>query len=165
MPHNPQILTASGFAARLACFYAALFVYAGIHLPFFPVWLKAKGLDPGTIGLALAIPMLVRIIAIPVATREADRRNALRAALIAAALASTVAYAVLGLADGALAIMAIYALASLAFTLLMPCADAFALKGLAQFGRAYGPVRLWGSAAFHSLLPIVTHHICGSWDR
>ena len=148
MPNNPQIITASGFAARMGWFYAALFTYAGIHLPFFPVWLKAKGLDARTIGLVLAIPMAVRVFAIPLATREADRRDALRAGLIAAALASTAAYALLGLADGAAAIMMIYALGSLAVTLLMPFADAFALKGLAQVGRAYGPVRLWGSATF-----------------
>jgi PPP family 3-phenylpropionic acid transporter len=148
MPRYPQDITTSGFAPRMACFYAALFVYAGIHLPFFPVWLKARGLDAGSIGLVLAIPMLVRVFAIPVATRAADRRDALRAGLITAALASTASYAVLGLAEGKTAIMAIYALGSVAFTQLIPFADAFALKGLAQIGRAYGPVRLWGSAAF-----------------
>jgi PPP family 3-phenylpropionic acid transporter len=30
----------------------------------------------------------------------------------------------------------------------MPLAETYALKGLSQRGRAYGPVRLWGSAAF-----------------
>ena len=30
----------------------------------------------------------------------------------------------------------------------MPLTDAYALKGLAARGRAYGPVRLWGSASF-----------------
>jgi PPP family 3-phenylpropionic acid transporter len=30
----------------------------------------------------------------------------------------------------------------------MPLADAYALRGLGRLGRAYGPVRLWGSAAF-----------------
>ena len=41
-----------------------------------------------------------------------------------------------------------YALASLALTPVMPLAETYALKGLGQRGRAYGPVRLWGSAAF-----------------
>ena len=41
-----------------------------------------------------------------------------------------------------------YALASLAFTPVMPLAETYALKGLTARGRAYGPVRLWGSAAF-----------------
>ena len=30
----------------------------------------------------------------------------------------------------------------------MPLAETYALKGLAARGRAYGPVRLWGSVAF-----------------
>jgi PPP family 3-phenylpropionic acid transporter len=72
----------------------------------------------------------------------------LRAGIVAASLASTLLYAVLGFADGQAAIIAIYAFGSLFISLLMPFADAFALKGLAQVGRAYGPVRLWGSGAF-----------------
>jgi PPP family 3-phenylpropionic acid transporter len=40
------------------------------------------------------------------------------------------------------------AIASAAYTPLMPLADTYALRGLGARGRAYGPVRLWGSAAF-----------------
>ena len=40
------------------------------------------------------------------------------------------------------------ALASLATAPTMPLLDAYALKGLALRGRAYSPVRLWGSVAF-----------------
>jgi MFS transporter, PPP family, 3-phenylpropionic acid transporter len=92
--------------------------------------------------------MVVRVIAIPLAAREADRRDALRAALIVAAAASVAGYLLLAVADGAAAILAAFALASLAYTPVMPLADTYALKGLGQRGRAYGPVRLWGSAAF-----------------
>jgi MFS transporter, PPP family, 3-phenylpropionic acid transporter len=70
-----------GFATRLAALYAALFILGGIQLPFLPVWLKAKGLDAATIGLVLAAPMLVRVLAIPLAARTADRHDALRLAL------------------------------------------------------------------------------------
>src|SRR5690606_6367159 len=87
---------AFGFAARLAAFYAALFVLTGVHLPFFPVWLAAKGLDPTLIGVALALPMLVRVLAIPLATRAADRRDAVRATLVLASLATLAGYLVLG---------------------------------------------------------------------
>ena len=34
-----------GFAPRLAALYAAMFIGVGMQLPFFPLWLKAKGLD------------------------------------------------------------------------------------------------------------------------
>lgn len=120
----------------------------GIQLPFFPLWLKAKGLDAGAIGLVLAVPMLVRLLAIPVATRAADRRDALREVLVVASCLSVAGYLGLGLVSGAPAILIAYIVASLAFTPVMPLADTYALQGLSAHGRAYGPVRLWGSAAF-----------------
>ena len=126
----------------------AFFVMGGIQLPFFPVWLKAKGLDPQMIGLVLAAPIVARVFAIPLAARAADRRDALRAAIIVASCLGVAGYVLVGLAEGARAILIAYALASLALTPVMPLAETYALKGLGQRGRAYGPVRLWGSAAF-----------------
>ncbi|HZT24843.1 MAG TPA: MFS transporter [Pseudolabrys sp.] len=138
----------SGFAVRLAALYATLFVVLGIQLPFFPIWLKAKGLDPQMIGLVLAAPLAARIVAVPLATRAADRRDALRAVIVVMAAASVAGYLLVALAQGPLAVLVAYAVASFAFTPVMPLADTYALKGLAARGRAYGPVRLWGSAAF-----------------
>jgi MFS transporter, PPP family, 3-phenylpropionic acid transporter len=137
-----------GFAARVAALYAALFVTAGIQLPFFPVWLRAKGLDPIAIGLALAVPTVVRTIAIPAASRIADRRDSLRASLILLSCGTIAGYALVGLAEGPVMILLAYALASFAYTPVMPLMETYALKGLTARGRAYGPVRLWGSAAF-----------------
>jgi len=139
---------ADGFGVRLALFYAGLFVGFGIQLPFFPVWLKAKGLDAEVIGLVLAAPMLVRILAVPVAARIVDRRGALRHGLIAGSCGAAMGYALVGGAHGFFAILAAVALASALAAPTLPLADAYALKGLGLRGRAYGPVRLWGSAAF-----------------
>ena len=137
-----------GFAPRLAALYAGLFVMTGIQLPFFPLWLKAKGLDPSMIGVVLAAPMIVRVFAIPLAARAADRRDAVRATIIVASWLGVAGYGLVGLTEGALAILLAYTLASLALTPVMPLAETYALKGLSARGRAYGPVRLWGSAAF-----------------
>ncbi|HEY6994297.1 MAG TPA: MFS transporter [Xanthobacteraceae bacterium] len=136
------------FAWRLAAFYAALFAALGVQLPFLPVWLAAKGLDAGAIGIVLAVPMIVRIFAIPLATRGADRHDALRLAIVVAAGVAVLGYGGLALAQGAVAVALVFALASAAYTPIMPLADAYALRGLGGLGRAYGPVRLWGSAAF-----------------
>lgn len=136
------------FAWRLAVFYAALFVALGVQLPFLPLWLAAKGLDAGAIGIALAVPMIVRVFAIPLAARGADRHDALRMAIVIAAAMAVLGYGVVGMAQGAVAITMALALASVFYTPIMPLADAYALRGLGRLGRAYGPVRLWGSAAF-----------------
>ena len=138
-----------GFAPRLAALYAALFVFSGVQLPFFPVWLKAKGLDPPLIGLVLAVPMLVRVFAHPV--RRARSRPARRAAhgdrdLPPASASPASCWSGCRRARSPSSLT--YALASLRYTPVMPLTETYALKGLAARGRAYGPVRLWGSVAF-----------------
>ena len=146
--HRSSSEPGAGFAWRLALFYAALFVALGVQLPFLPVWLAAKGLDADMIGIVLAIPMIVRVFAIPLATRRADRHDALRMAIVIAAAGAIVGYGVVGLAQGAAAIAMAFVFASVFYTPIMPLADAYALRGLDRLGRAYGPVRMWGSAAF-----------------
>ena len=82
-----------GFALRLAFLYAALATVFGIQLPFFPLWLKARGLDPQAIGLVLAAPIVVRIFAVPLINRAVDHWAAWSHGLWRAA-ASCVAVAV-----------------------------------------------------------------------
>jgi MFS transporter, PPP family, 3-phenylpropionic acid transporter len=147
MAPQPRAI-ADGFGVRLALFYAGLFVVAGIAMPFFPVWLKAKGLDPQAIGLVIATPILVRLVAVPIAARLADRRGALRLVLVLSSIGGTIGYALVGTAAGFPAILATVALTAALAGPAIPLADAYALRGLTLRGRAYGPVRLWGSAGF-----------------
>ena len=159
MPSNPQELAGTHFVRRMALFYASVFIALGVHMPFLPVWLAAKGLEPQTIGIVLATPMILRLFAIPMATRTADRRDALRAVIMAAALAALVGFGTLGVTADTLAIAVLYALSATAFMLLFVLSDVYALRGLAPHRRAYGPVRLWGSAAF-----IVANLAASSWS-
>jgi MFS transporter, PPP family, 3-phenylpropionic acid transporter len=144
----PGITAPDGFAWRLSAFYAAFFVYTGITLPFLPVWLAAKGLDAGAIGLVLAVPMLVRPVVVPLATRLADRFALLREGLMIAAWAGTAGLLVLGWADRFVTLLAAQALASVFLAPIMPLVDAYALRGLRTRRGSYGAVRLWGSVTF-----------------
>jgi PPP family 3-phenylpropionic acid transporter len=139
---------ADRFVLRLALLYGAFFAYAGLSLPFMPAWLAAKGLDAREIGIVLAAPMVVRVIAVPLSTRAADRFGMLRGALVVAALASVAGFALIGLMDGFVAILAGFALAATALAPVLPLADAYALRGLTGRAWSYGSVRLWGSVTF-----------------
>src|SRR6476469_2132874 len=119
-----------GFAPRLAAFYAGLFVIVGVQLPFFPLWLKAKGLDPQAIGLVLAVPMVVRIFAIPAAARIADRHDALRGTMLVTLALAAAGFVAVGLVNGFAAIARCVALASAALSPAMPLAETYALTGL-----------------------------------
>ena len=147
MAHKPQLST-DRFALKLGLFYATYFLFRGIQLPFFPLWLEAKGLDAGTIGVVIAVPMIARIVAVPIITREADRRRAIKATLVIIAAVGALAMTVVGLVQGAVAILVAFTIAAVAFAPMLSLSDAYALNGLGARGRAYGPVRLWGSVAF-----------------
>ena len=138
----------SPFALKLGAFYAAYFLFGGIQLPFFPLWLEARGLDARAIGLVIAIPTVVRIVFTPIAAHQADRRHALKAALVLASSVATFAMVLLGVVEGFAAILVTYTIAAVAFSPVLSLTDAYALSGLRARGRAYGPVRLWGSVAF-----------------
>ena len=136
------------FVIRLALFYGAFFVYLGLSMPFIPAWLAAKGLDPREIGIVLAAPMAARVVAVPLASRIADRFGVLRRALIAASLASVAGFALVGAVSGFLAILVAYAMAAAVLAPVLPLAEAFALRGLRRHAASYGSVRLWGSVTF-----------------
>ena len=144
----PAQFSTDHFAVRLGLFYAAFFFFGGVQLPFFPVWLEARGLDASTIGLVIAVPMLVRIVATPIITHQADARQALKATLMIATIVGTLGMTLVGLAPSALAILLAYVVAMAACSPVLSLTDAYALSGLGARGRAYGPVRLWGSVAF-----------------
>lgn len=139
----------SGLA--LTVLYAALFFELGINLPFFPLWLRSQALDDAAIGVVLAVPLVLRIIANPTVAALADRTGRLRETLIVCAVAVSIGTALFGLASGFAAIVAVVALVALAQGPLIALTDALTLRILrdrATAERDYGRIRLWGSLAF-----------------
>ena len=139
---------ADGFAIRTSIFYAVSCALLGIHMPFFPVWLEAVGFNAGQVGAILAATALVRVVSVPAATHAADGRFGVRSAIIAFASATALGFVLLGLVDRLWLIVALVVFAAFAHTPAVPLLDAYALRGLTARGKAYGPVRLWGSAFF-----------------
>ena len=153
MPSESQIPIASTqsprrFAVRLGAFYAAIFAVTGCHLPFFPVWLKAVGIDAAWIGIISAVPSVTRFTVLPFVTSLAERHAAVRGAMILTAIATSVGFAVIGTQSLPVAVFLAYAVTAAVWTPTVPLTDAYALRGVVQFGIDYGAVRLWGSAAF-----------------
>ena len=69
-------------AARLATYYGVIFFVIGIMLPFWPLWMQARGLSPEDIGIVMGVGMLMKIVANPVIAGYADRTGTRREPLI-----------------------------------------------------------------------------------
>jgi PPP family 3-phenylpropionic acid transporter len=153
MPAEPQIpiasqATSKRFATRLAAFYGTLFGLLGTHLPFFTVWLKAVGIDAFWIGLITAVPAVTRFTVLPFVTAMAEARQALRGAIIIAGFATVLGFSLIGTQHQAIPVFLLYAIVCCLWTPIVPLTDAYALRGVARYSLNYGPLRLWGSAAF-----------------
>ena len=153
MPDESQIPIASAampkrFAVRLALFYAAMFTLVGAHLPFFPVWLRAVGIDASWIGIIIAVPAVTRFTVLPLVTSLAERHGSLRRAMTITAGMTALGFAVVGTQHQAVLVFLAYVATACVWTPIVPLTDAYALRGVARYGLQYGPLRLWGSAAF-----------------
>jgi PPP family 3-phenylpropionic acid transporter len=151
MAQHPDLAPAAmptGFAVRLAVFYAAIFGLVGTHLPFFPVWLQAIGIDASWIGVIVAVPSVTRFTVLPFITSTAERLGAIRGAMRCAAVATTVGFCLIGTLTNPLAVLIAYAVMASLWTPIVPLTDGYALKAVERYGLNYGPLRLWGSAAF-----------------
>src|ERR1700693_5303518 len=104
------------FAVRLALFYGTLFGLGGTHLPFFPVWLKAVGVDASWIGVITAVPSVTRFTILPLVTGLAERRQSLRAALIVTAFVTVLGLAAVGAQQRPLLVFLVYAVTACMWT-------------------------------------------------
>jgi PPP family 3-phenylpropionic acid transporter len=135
-------------AIRLSMYFGAYFLYMGAFVPYFALYLAARGLSAGEIALVLAMPQVARIVAPSFWGWLADRSGAARGIVIGSGCAILAGYLVLGAADGALALALVMLAMSLASTGAMPLVEAITLASLEGRAERYGPIRMWGSIGF-----------------
>ncbi|MGX9426461.1 MULTISPECIES: MFS transporter [Bradyrhizobium] len=155
IPAAPQV-DAKRFAARLGAFYGTMFGMLGTYLPFFPLWLKAVGIEASWIGIITAVPAVTRFTVLPLITSLAERRRMLRGAIMITAAATAFGFALIGTQRQALPVFLVFVVTCCLWTPTGPLTDAYALRGVTHYRLNYGPLRLWGSAAF-----VVGALLCG----
>jgi PPP family 3-phenylpropionic acid transporter len=133
---------------RLAAFYFAFFLYAGVMLAYLPAYLAARGLGAPQVAAVLALPQLVRIFAPALWGWIADRTGAQAAIVILGCAANALCFGLVPLAPGAFAIGMLVASASLVSAAALPLVEAITLGSLAGQPGRYGPIRVWGSVGF-----------------
>jgi PPP family 3-phenylpropionic acid transporter len=134
--------------ARLALLHGGIFAVLGIQLPFWPLFLRSKGLSDLAIGWLLAAPYLVKIVSNPLAGHWADKSGDRRLPLRALALLALLATLGFAATDRFLPLFALSLLAGGASAALIPLADTLTLSASRSLPIDYGRVRLWGSLSF-----------------
>ena len=136
------------FELRISVLFAALFLPAGIHLPYFPLWLEKSGFDAAAIALILSAPMFLRVVTTPFITALADRvsdRVHVLIVIVAASLLFSFGYFAPSSFGWVLGVSLILAVV---WTPHAPLTDSLALSGVRRFGSDYSRMRIWGSISF-----------------
>jgi len=136
------------FQKRLSLFYSAIFLSVGFYLPYFPLWLSYKGLDPQKVGIILAAPMIIRIVFAPLISIWADQLGDYRFILIILGTGSFVALLLFLGVDDFYALLLIAGFNAIFGSALIPLTETFALAGQRDHDLNYGQARAWGSASF-----------------
>jgi PPP family 3-phenylpropionic acid transporter len=142
----------------VAAFYFALFMAAGVLIPYLPPFLRSQGLGGAEIGALGAIPPALSLVAPPVwgflADRLQDPARVLRIVAVGAAIAFTPLLAV-----RSFPLIAATLVGYAAFnTALTPLADSIAMVEARRLGTEYARLRLWGSLGY-----IVSSSLFGVW--
>ncbi len=145
---RPEAVGLPALRIRLGFFYAAFFTVIGIMLPFWPVWLAAKGMSAEEIGALVAIGVGAKFIGTPLAGRFADRSGERRRPMAVLAVCALFAFTLFALTDGFWSILAVTLLFFLVWPPVMPLGESLTMLAVRDGGLDYGRIRLWGSLSF-----------------
>ena len=135
-------------AFRLSLFYAAYFAMIGILMPFWPVWLEAKGLTPANIGLVIGSATFVRVFFNPLVAHVADRRGTRQPIMALMAVFAVIFFSFFFVTDNFWPILLVTILFSCCWGAMQPLGESLTMLSAKENGFEYGRVRLWGSLAF-----------------
>lgn len=134
---------------RLATLHGAAFAGIGISMPYLPVWMESRELGPAVIGVLLAIPTLVRVVATAPLMRFADRPGGARHLLVLGHLGAALGYGLMLGTEHAGLIAILVALVAVAQAPIVPTGDLLTTDAVrADPALNYGRIRVWGSITF-----------------
>jgi len=133
---------------RLASYYAMAFGVIGVFMPFWPLWLKSRGLTAEDIGLVMALGVAVRTISNPLVANMADRMGERKRIMAALTFFACAAFAMFFGAHGFWAILAVTLVFHTLWSPAMPLMETLVMQTAKREPIDYGRVRLWGSVTF-----------------
>lgn len=133
---------------RLALFYAAMFLFVGIYLPFWPVWLTSRGMSAAEIGLLLAAGTWIRAFVPPTVAHLADRRGERKRVIVVLSAGAVASFSLYAVAGGFWMLLAVAILVAAFFSPIIPLSENLTMLMASEKGLNYGRIRLWGSIAF-----------------
>ncbi|NTG46908.1 MFS transporter [Agrobacterium rhizogenes] len=150
------------FRLRTALSYCAPLIVNGIALPFFPVWLAGLSFSDREIGLILAVPMVVRVLVVPIVGMLADRVQERATVLFWSGALSLLTAIALYWTSDFWPVLLVYGIQGATYAPYVPIVESIAVSGVRRWGFDYGSMRVWGSIAF-IVSTLIGGQMIGKW--
>ena len=136
------------YRTRSSLVFCSAMVVNGMALPFFSVFLHDLGFSDYEIGVIQGLPLIVRVIVMPLAAMVADRLPDRIYVLIGSGLLSLATAIGLLTVNTFLPVLLLYTLQGAVYAPFIPVSESLFMTGVRRWGYDYGGMRLWGSVAF-----------------
>lgn len=143
-----QLLSKASERRQLSTAYFLYFITGGLFLPYFPSYLRSRGLDAVEIGWLLSLAPLMRILLPPLFGLAADRAKGPRFWTMIAAWGAFSGIFCIWQGYGLLPLITGTILYSVFTAPTIPLLDASVMQYLQRAASRFGLIRLWGSAGF-----------------
>ena len=135
-------------AAKLAIYYAAAFAVIGASMPFWPLWMQSRNLDPEEIGLVMAFSVVFKTVTNPLIAAIADRYGERKRLIILLTLLATSIFSLYFWSHDFWTIAIITIVFHAFWSPNMPLIESLTIQTAKLKALNYGRVRLWGSCTF-----------------
>ncbi len=133
---------------RLSAFYISIFFVIGCMMPFWPLWLQARGMNGAEIGLLTAVPVLGKMVFSPLFASLGDKLGERKRLMLFFIGASFISFGLFYWVNGFVALFVISILYGMSWAPIMSFGDNLTLLSTRETTIQYGRMRLWGSLSF-----------------
>jgi len=142
----------SGFknpvAYRVAGVYGGVFMYVGISLPFWALWLAGIGITPGEIGFLIGFPAFLKVLSSPFIAQLCDRTGMVRRPMMALLALSILFFYGYFFLQSFYPLIVVTLLFSMTYYAIAPLLESHAVRICDKYNLQYGRVRSVGSIVF-----------------
>ena len=149
MPATEKI---SGFrqpvAYKIAGVYSGMFIYIGIAMPFWALWLAKVGMSPGEIGFLIGFPSLLKVLSSPFIAQICDKLGMVRRPMMVLLALAVLFFSGYFFFTSFSIFVLVTVLFSIVYYALTPLIESYAVRACDKYNLQYGRLRAVGSIAF-----------------
>lgn len=142
----------SGFrkpvAYKVGGLYSGLFLYVGIVLPFWALWLAKAGMSPGEIGFLMGFPSFLKVLSSPFIAQICDKTGMVRRPMMVLLALAILFFSGYFVVVSFTYFVLVTILFSVVYFAVSPLVESYAVRICDKYNLQYGRIRSVGSIVF-----------------